>query len=492
MDFKNSMGFTLPSEKSITYYLNIYPMKRRDFFKNGLLTTVGLSVLGSRPILANSHKSEKAKNIIFLVSDGMSSGTLNMTDILMRQKLGRASNWISLYESGTAKRALMDTASANSYVTDSAAAGSAWGGGHRVNNGSLNIGPEGEVHKPIFQKFKDEGKAVGCITSVQITHATPASFCVNQSSRNAMPRIAEDYLKLKFDVMMGGGKEFFDPSKRTDGRDLFLEFEQNGFQVVKDKAEMLLVSGTKPVIAVFSEDGLPYAIDRENNLELKNTIPSLAEMTKKGIEILNKSQNGFVMQVEGGKVDWAAHGNDATALLYDQVDFDEAVGVAIDFALKDGNTLVIITTDHGNSNPGIFNPGPKNIKFESVFESKASNQWLLSQMKIDTTTSQAIDMINHYQNVTLDNEEANLLLKSFFLGENGLYDYDKLPMEVYGKILSRHNAVSWAHSNHSADFVELAAFGPGSETLPGFLKNHELHNFMLEAAGVNRNEFVAV
>ncbi|MFD2035033.1 alkaline phosphatase [Belliella marina] len=466
-------------------------MKRRDFFKNGLLTTAGISILGARPILANpsQYRGEKAKNIIFLVSDGMSAGTLNMADILMRHKLGKTSNWISLYESNTVRRSLMDTASANSFVTDSAAAGSAWGGGHRVNNGALNIGPEGKLNEPILQKFKAEGKAVGCVTSVQITHATPASFCVNQSSRNAMPLIAEDYLKLKFDVMMGGGREFFDPSKRSDGRNLFSEFSEKGFHVVNNKEEMLLASGSKPVLGVFSEDGLPYAVDRENDPELKKNIPSLAEMTKKGIELLNKNNKGFVLQVEGGKVDWAAHGNDASAILYDQIDFDEAVGVAMDFALKDKNTLVIITTDHGNANPGIFNPGPKNIKFESLFESKASNQWLLSQVKTDTSVSQIIDMVNHYLNVALDKEEGSQLLKSFTLGDNGLYNTANLPVETFGKILSKHNAVSWANTNHSADFVELAAYGPGSEELPGFVKNYELHNFMLEVAGVSRAKF---
>lgn len=468
-------------------------MKRRDFFKSGVLTTLGLGIMGSRPVLAKPsvYRGEKAKNIIFLVSDGMSSGTLNMADILMRQKLGKASNWISLYESNTIKRSLMDTASANSFVTDSAAAGSAWGGGHRVNNGALNISPTGEAHEPILQKFKNEGKAVGCVTSVQITHATPASFCVNQSSRSAMPKIAEDYLNLKFDVMMGGGREFFDPSKRNDGRDLFSEFAEAGFQVVNNKEEMKMASSGKPLLGLFTEDGLPYAIDRENDEELKQTVPSLAEMTQKTIEILSQNQNGFVMQVEGGKVDWAAHGNDAPALLYDQVDFDEAVGVAMDFAIKDKNTLVIITTDHGNSNPGLFNPGPKNVRFESLYEAKATNQYILNRIKPDTTATQAIDMINHYQNVTLQQEEAEQLLKSFELGADGLYNPGKLPFAFYAEILTRHNAVSWAHTNHSGDYVELATYGPGNEALPGFVKNYELHNFMLEATGISRSRFAS-
>ncbi|MCH7401162.1 alkaline phosphatase [Belliella kenyensis] len=467
-------------------------MKRRDFFRNGLLTTVGFGVLGSRPILGTplTHRQlDGVKNIIFMVSDGMSSGTLSMADILMRNKLGQSSTWISMYESGELKRSMMDTASANSFVTDSAAAGSSWGGGHRVNNGALNIGPNGEEHKPILQKFKDAGKSVGCVTSVQITHATPASFCVNQNSRNAMPEIAVDYLKLKFDVMMGGGQELFDPSKRKDGRDLYAEYKKAGFQIAKTKAEMLKATGDRPLMAVFTEDGLPYAIDRENNDDLRRDVPSLAEMTKKTIELLSNNQKGFVMQVEGGKVDWAAHANDAAAILYDQVDFDEAVRVAVDFAAKDKNTLVIVTTDHGNANPGMFNPGSKNAKFETLFDVKCSNEHLLKQINANMSNAQMIEIIQHYQNVAISKDEADTLRKSFSLGEDGLYNTSKLPMELFGGILSNHNAVSWANTNHSGDYVELAAFGPGSERLPGFVKNYELHNFLLEVAGVSKREF---
>src|SRR5690606_7079440 len=133
-------------------------------------------------------KSKTAKNIIFLVSDGMSSGTLNMTDLYLRRKFGRASEWIGLYEQNLVSRALMDTASLSSIVTDSAAASSAWGGGHRVMNNSLNVGPKGEEYLPILQKFKRAGKKVGCVTTVAVTHATPAGFSV-VSSRSEERRV---------------------------------------------------------------------------------------------------------------------------------------------------------------------------------------------------------------------------------------------------------------------------------------------------------------
>src|SRR5690606_17920094 len=156
----------------------------------------------------NLDKNKKARNIIFMVSDGMSTGTLNMADLYLNRKNGKGSNWLQLYKDQRVSRALMDTASASSIVTDSSAGSSSWGGGVRVKNGVLNIGPNGEKYMPIWQKFKKAGKMAGCVTTVPITHATPAGFCVNNNSRNAMQDIAIDYLNLGFDIMMGGGDKY--------------------------------------------------------------------------------------------------------------------------------------------------------------------------------------------------------------------------------------------------------------------------------------------
>ena len=386
-------------------------MKRREFFNKGLLASMGLGAMGTMGY-AQPHPeriSKMAKNVIFLVSDGMSTGTLNMADLLLRQKEGKRSRWMGYYQGGFAKRSLMDTASSNSMVTDSAAAGSAWGGGMRIPNGALNIGPNGEEPVPILQKFKAAGKSVGCVTSVQITHATPASFCVNQKSRSAMPEIAAQYLDLKFDVMMGGGSELFEASTRKDNRDLIGEFRKAGFSIARNKDEMSQLNGKDPVLGVFSEGGMPYALDRENDPELKKSTPSLAEMSAKAIELMGQNPNGFAMQIEGGKVDWAAHGNDAPALLYDQLDFDEAVGVALDFAAKDGETLVIMTTDHGNANPGLFSSD----KFSKLYTTTRSNEWILRQLSVDNTASQVRDLIAAYQGLQLKNEEASAILNKF-------------------------------------------------------------------------------
>ncbi len=168
----------------------------------------------------------RAKNIIFMISDGMSSGTLAMANQYSRNILGKTGSWINLYQENKVSRALMDTASASSMVTDSAAASSSFGGGTRVKNGVLNIGANGEKYIPIWQKFKKAGKKTGCVTTVTITHATPAGFCVNSDSRNAELEIAEMYAGLGLDVMMGGGDEFFNPKKRADKKDVYGLYQQ--------------------------------------------------------------------------------------------------------------------------------------------------------------------------------------------------------------------------------------------------------------------------
>ena len=472
-------------------------MKRRDFINRGLLTAFAGTV--ASPVLLSGFKSpnrsefhSKTKNIIFLVSDGMSIGTATMADLLLQRKEGRTSQWMDLYRQNKIKRALMDTASADSPVTDSAAASSAWGGGVRVKNGRLNVGPGGVEYKPILQKFKDAGKAVGCVTTVPITHATPAGFCVNMKHRNMQDKIASKYLELRFDVMMGGGMEYFDGRKREDKKNIFSDFKNQGFNVINTKAQMDLVEPGNPTLGVFFDDGLPYAIDHKSDKDLTKKIPTLAEMTNKALSLLQDNKEGFVLQVEGGKVDWAAHANDAAGLLYDQIAFDDAVKIAIQFAKSRQDTLVIITTDHGNANPGLIKHDKVNTMFETLHNIKHTNEWVLNGISLNNTPSYVIERLNYAQGITINTDEAKSLLKHYdeSIEINGLYNAYKLPYRKLAEIQRAYTSIYWAGMNHSADFVELAMYGTGNEALPPFIKNTELHNYMLAATGIE--EFVSL
>ncbi len=464
-------------------------MKRRSFFRNASLTLAGTGLFSQLPSIAQSNQKnnhfvgKRAKNIIFMVSDGMSAGTLSLANLLSQRKFGKPSAWMNLYEHELVQRALMDTASANALVTDSAAASSSWGGGVRVNNGSLNVAPNGQHHKPILQKFKDAGKAVGCVTSVPIAHATPAGFCINNNSRGDLDDISGQYLPLKFDVMLGGGKDNFLPTTRKDKRDLFGAFAQNGYTVLQNRTELLSAPFGKPIIGAFHEGAIPYELDRSQQEKWQKDIPTLGEMTREAIKHLNRNKNGFVLQVEGGKVDWAAHANDTGALIYDQLAFDDAIQVAIDFAEKDKNTLVIMTTDHGNANPGLFSS--KNEGFDSIQHFKHTNDWILNSFNKNTTVAAAKDTFVFAQGLHLKDEEIKSILSHYqHLNEDGLYNPRKLPFRELAQIQFNHTGIGWGSMSHSSDYVELALFGPGSELIKPLVKNTDLHYLMLRAAEV--------
>lgn len=470
-------------------------MNRRKFFKNGSLFTLGATILNPFETVANTFeakeifKNNKAKNIIFIVSDGMSQGTLNMANVFKYRKTGQNTHWIQGYQDNKLVRGLMDTESANSLVTDSAAGGSAWGSGFRVNNGAINVSPKGDALLPILQKFKKKGKKVGCVTSVPITHATPSSFCVNSKSRSSQDGIAESYLEIGFDVMMGGGNMFFSAAKRADKKDMAAAFSAKGYQIVRNKADLKAAKLNAPILGLFDENGMEYDIDRQTDDKLLKTVPTLAEMTAIAIAQLD-NKNGFVMQIEGGKVDWAAHANDIAGLIHDQLALDEALKVALDFAEKDKNTLVIVTTDHGNANPGIMYGKDATKRFDSIQNYKKSNEWLLNTITKDTSSSQLDDLVMYANGIKLTVEENKKIL-GYYTGlekpEEGLYNYKQVPLAYYSELQKTHNSVGWISTEHTGDYVEVAAYGPGSQLLKPFIKNTDLHYLMLQAAEVENN-----
>lgn len=470
-------------------------MKRRDFLKNSSLVAVGGLMLTPFDIKANAIKEEfknkKAKNIIFLVSDGMSIGTLSMTDQFLRRKNNKGSKWIELYKEQLVQRSLMDMASASSIVTDSAAASSSWGGGARINNGGLNISPNGKENLPILQKFKRAGKKVGCVTTVPIAHATPAGFCVSIKSRRKMDEIVDIYAKIDLDVMMGGGSDNFSAEERKDGRNMYKVFRNKGYDIVKNRKEMMSTPINKQLIGVFDKGGMEYDLDRQNNEDLKNSVPTLAEMTSKAIEQMKTHDKGFVLQVEAGKVDWAAHANDIGGLIYDQVAFDEAVKVAMDFAEKDKNTLVIITTDHGNANPGLVYDKKANEKFDNIQKFKNTNYWILQGIKHSDSISSVKSRIAEACNGWMINDEQAKMILSYYEGtskETGLYNPRKLPFKYLAEIQAEWTSIGWNSMSHTSDYVELATYGPGSELVKPFILNTDLHYIMLQAAHVE-NDF---
>lgn len=474
---------------------------RRDFLRTSLAAGTVLlpSVLPAQACAATPATARtapgRARNVIFLVSDGMSLGTLTMAERHLRRQEGRGTHWLGLYDRPDLRRALMDTASANSPVTDSAAASSAWGCGHKVKNGAINFTPDGRPRTPILHLARAAGKGTGLVTTATITHATPAGFAAQVEARADEEIIARQYLEVGVDVLLGGGAKFFDPAQRTDRHDLFADYATGGYTLARTAAQLHAAPGSGRLLGTFAAGHLPYSLDHRADPQLAATVPTLAEMARVALARLAIAERGFVLQIEGARIDHAAHANDIGGLLHDQLAFDEAVGVALEFAGRRDDTLVIVTTDHGNSNPGLNGAGGSFTSrggsygdtqdcFDRVARFRQTNVWTLAGLASESTAAEVRDRVHTATALALEDEEIDLLRRALRQEHREGYRVRNAPLVTLGQILANYTSVGWTGTQHTTDFVELAAFGPGSESLGGLVQNNALFGVMTHALGL--------
>jgi alkaline phosphatase len=474
------------------------PPSRRDFLKAGAASALGLGVGGlagpargaERTSVEALSAAGEATNVIFLVSDGMSAGTLTMADLLRRRHEGRPSNWIRLYEEGRVRRGLMDMAAANSIVTGSAAAASAWGSGQRVNNTAVNVGPSGQRYETILELFRDAGRGTGLVTTTRITHATPAGFGINMPDRGREDDIADQYLERTYDVLLGGGRRHFAPGGRADGADRRADFRAEGYTVAESAEALAQWDRTGRVLGLFADSHLPYVLDHSHSPERDARTPRLPAMTEAALERLDRGDDGFLLQVEGGRVDHGAHNADAGALLYDQIEFDDTIGTVLDFVEGRDDTLVIITTDHGNANPGVNAAGERYedslAMFDRVADFRYTNDWILSGLDEDSTYRQIRDRVETAWQFSISRDEAELLQEALRGEYRAAYRKESTPDMVLASLQANYTSINWLGTDHTSDYVELAALGPGSEAVGAFTRNTDLFDLMVTAAGVRR------
>lgn len=268
----------------------------------------------------------KAKNIILFIGDGMGVSQLYAGMTVSTQ----AFNLEKFPYSGLSK-----TYSADNYITDSGAGGTAIASGEKTNNGMIGVKPDSTVVSSIMEIAHKNGLATGVVSTSAVTHATPASFVAHNPDRDNYEEIAEDFLNGTIDVFIGGGEDHF--RSRKDGVDLTVKLKEQGFDVVFTPDDMKK-SGSDKLAALLAKEHMPKVTDGREGL--------LSEMTLKAIQTLSKNENGFVLMIEGSMIDWAAHENNLEYVAAETIDFDQAVGTALNFATGDGNTLVVVTADH--------------------------------------------------------------------------------------------------------------------------------------------------
>lgn len=461
---------------------------RRGFLKSVGAAGLGMGLLGSAPAVhAGKHAGRgKAKNLILLVADGMNTGTLSLANHHSKTTRDRDTVWMQLYREPGVIHSLQETRSANSVVTDSAAAGSAWGIGERINNGAINRTPDGREPVPAWIRALEAGKATGLVTTTRMTHATPACFAVNVRHRSMEDAIAEQYLKSGIDVLLGGGSVHFDAGRREDGKDLFRAFEKAGYDVVRNREELMAASGKKGrLLGSFFESHLPYTQDHVHYAPYKRDVPTLAEMTATALGRLERNPEGFVLMVEGGRVDHAGHANDGPSILKEQLAFDDAIAVARDYLAKDPDTLLIVTTDHGTGGAMLNGVGQAYLDTDEAFarvtQSRHSFEFLLPRLVGDGADLGAI--VEAGLGFVPDGQLIRSLAETVQTIRAGSGNIRTLSRDL-APALAEQTGIAFTSQNHTADLVELVAIGPGSEKIPPYFLNYELHGLMMGALGL--------
>ena len=267
----------------------------------------------------------KVKNVILMIGDGMS---------LMHVYSAWTANRGKLYLENCEVTGLSKTYCANKLVTDSGAGGTAMAIGQKTNYHSVGVDVNGNPQPSLIKLAKQKGMSAGVAVTCRLWDATPADFCCHNTDRDNEDEIIADYVNCEADYVVGGGAKKFE--NRKDGRNIFKELEQKGYQVARSWEECKNLKSGK-IFAVTDSVDTPLPAERGDRL---------AQSSLKGIELLNQNPNGFLMMIEGSQLDDYGHFNDLDLLMQETHDFDRTVGKILEWAAKDGETLVVVTADH--------------------------------------------------------------------------------------------------------------------------------------------------
>jgi len=290
-------------------------------------------------------QNARPKNIIILIGDGMGINYVGAS--LLQDPNSPFKEFKTI--------GLSITCSADKLITDSAAGATAIATGYLTNNKYISVDTLGTPLYTLFEHAEKLGLSTGIVVTATVSHATPGAFVGHTNDRNDQTLIASQMVDQDVDVVIGGGLKYFLPKslsgEREDNRNLLESLNSKNYSLPKNYSELkLLPKSITKLYALFEMDGLPESSKRNY---------SLGDLTRTAINHLKNDDNGFILMIEGSQIDWAAHDHKSKELLAEMNDFSSAVTEALNFAKKDGNTLILITSDHDTGGMSIIN-GSKN------------------------------------------------------------------------------------------------------------------------------------
>lgn len=441
----------------------------------------------------------QAKYVFYFIGDGMGVNTISLTNSYlsaMHGERGSASLLMTTFPVAT----MATTYSANSDVTDSAAAGTALSCGKKTNNSYIGMDPEENRLESIAEKAKKAGKKVGVTSSVPINHATPAAFYGHRKNRGMYYEISQDLIASGFDFFAGAGLYNRDVlHDKTKVPDIYPQIEEAGYLIAKGYDDFKARGGQAQKVMLLHKNweevgAIPSAIDRtDEDLTLK-------QITETAIDVLMRNnKKGFFLMVEGGLIDWATHANDAPTMIREIIDMDEAIQVAFEFYKKHPKeTLIIVTSDHDT---GGITVGRGNLRAARLQHQKQSQNGLTGR----------INELREAKNGKVSWEEVKELLgetMGFWKEISISWDHEKLLRDTYEETLAKNrdikdhnlyaensllaakakqvmNEVSylrWGTSSHSGDYVPVFAIGAGQHLFTRMMDNTEIPQMIIKAA----------
>lgn len=449
--------------------------------------------------------AQQAKYVFYFIGDGMGVNQVQGTELFQGEMKGEIAIEPLCFTQFPVST-VATTFSATNGVTDSAAAGTALATGNKTKNGAIGVLKDLETPvNSVAVWAKNSGRKVGVATSVSVDHATPAAFYAHEAGRGSYYNIGADLYAAGFDFY--AGSDFMEPDNKEDksAKNLYKMADEYGYSIARGYNDYTKKSAKADKMILFQSEeasskdrsAIPYAIDRtEKDLTLE-------EITRSAIDFLSKDlSKGFFLMVEGGKIDWACHSNDAATAFREVQDLDKAIRQAYEFYKQHPDeTLIVVTADHETGgivlgtgeyklnlkaldNQKMSESGftkvlnalrkkyKNNVPWESVKTALKENFGFWDEIKL--SEEQEKRLVNVYEN-TLKGQNAKM--------ERSEYARDEALAAEAKRIVSEIALIGWTSGGHSAGYVPVFAIGAGAENFSGRLDNTQIPALIAKSAG---------
>jgi len=431
---------------------------------------------------------KKAKNVIMMIPDGTSVESVTLARLYHDLKKDNVPGNDNL-NMDSILTGLVKTYWQDGPITDSAPGATAYSTGFKSEDkhvGTLST-KDGNIPKAtLLEAARESGKSTGMVVTCEATHATPADYASHAANRSQYNSIMKQMVYGDFDVVLGGGDRLLSSESlsadgktqyRKDGIDLRKELKNMGYNYITNKNELISTKSSK-LWGMFAPQAMSPDIDRER---LTPEQPTLEEMTNKAIDTLSKDKDGFFLMVEGSQIDWAGHDNDSTQIVSEIEAYDKAVKSALDFAKKDGNTVVVSASDHstGGGTLGMVGLG------EDIGKSYSSVTFEDTVTKL--TKAKASSGLIGDDLKGKDKNTIKIAVKKYF-SFNDLTKEEIIEIQAGNlkSVINKRVGIAWTSNNHTAGDVGLYCYAPaGIEKLTGLVDNTDVPKYLEKVTGLN-------